>query len=77
MKAIETIGTFESNGLLRLENIGHLKQKTVKLILLFDDAEEVDNALWLKALSTNPSFDFLKDEKENIYSINDGKPLRK
>ena len=77
MRAIETIGTFENNGLLRLENVGDLNQKTVKVILLFDDGEDADHSLWLKSLSANPAFDFLKDEKENIYSPNDGKPLRK
>ena len=77
MKAIETTGTFENNGLLRLENIVNIKQKKVKVILLFNDEDETDNQLWLQALSTNPAFDFLKDEKENIYSVNDGKPVRK
>ena len=77
MRAIETIGTFENNGLLRLENVSDIKQKTVKVILLFEDGEDTDQSLWLKSLSSNPAFDFLKDERENIYSPNDGKPLPK
>ena len=77
MKAIETTGTFENNGLLRLENIGDLKQKKVKVIILFNDEDEIDDHVWLHALSSNPAFDFLKDEKENIYSVHDGKPIRK
>jgi hypothetical protein len=27
---------------------------------------------WLQAVSTNPSFDFLHDEAENIYLLTDG-----
>lgn len=30
---------------------------------------------WLKATSQSPSFDFLQDEAEDIYSLNDGTPI--
>ena len=30
---------------------------------------------WLRATFQNPSFDFLQDESEDIYSLNDGTPI--
>lgn len=75
MKAIETTGTFENGGLLRLDNIGKIESKKVKVILLFNDDDEIDEQLWLNAHSKNPAFDFLKDEKEDIYTLADGNPI--
>lgn len=39
---------------------------TVKSIDLLD-------AEWSKSLTSNPTFDFLNDEGEDIYSLSDGK----
>jgi hypothetical protein len=30
----------------------------------------------MRFLATNPAFDFLKDESENIYQPDDGRPFR-
>jgi hypothetical protein len=30
---------------------------------------------WQKAVSSNPVFDFLHDEAEDVYSVTDGKAL--
>ncbi|BAZ14382.1 hypothetical protein NIES4071_62250 [Calothrix sp. NIES-4071] len=30
---------------------------------------------WLKAVIRNPAFDFLKDSKQDIYTLADGKPF--
>jgi len=38
-----------------------------------DDIDEVK--LWLSATSSNPSFDFLKDKKKDIYALTDGEPF--
>ncbi|MEM1326273.1 MAG: hypothetical protein AAGI23_09985 [Bacteroidota bacterium] len=40
----------------------------------YDDSEITDEE-WLAALMTNSAFDFLHDEEEDIYTLEDGKPL--
>jgi hypothetical protein len=37
--------------------------------------EDWDETEWLKAAASNPAFDSLKDSKEDIYTMNDGKPF--
>ncbi|CBN56205.1 MULTISPECIES: type II toxin-antitoxin system Phd/YefM family antitoxin [Kamptonema] len=36
---------------------------------------ELEEYEWLKAVATNPVFDFLKDPEEDIYTVADGKPF--
>ena len=31
--------------------------------------------MWLQANATNPAFDFLNEPEENVYTLNDGKPV--
>lgn len=35
----------------------------------------LSNNDWIYGTAKNPSFDFLHDEAEDIYTINDGKPV--
>jgi hypothetical protein len=35
----------------------------------------IQDTEWLKAISKSPSFDFLQDEAEDIYSLTDGTPI--
>jgi hypothetical protein len=37
--------------------------------------EEIDEQEWLKAAASSSAFDFLKDPKEDIYTLADGKPF--
>ncbi|MEM1172726.1 MAG: hypothetical protein AAGJ08_27525 [Cyanobacteria bacterium P01_H01_bin.35] len=37
--------------------------------------EEINEQEWLQAAATNPTFDFLKDPEEDIYTLTDGKPF--
>ena len=46
--------------------------KIVKVFILLEENEETD---WLSTVSVNPAFDFLNDEQEDIYTVNDGKPF--
>jgi serine/threonine-protein kinase len=41
-----------------------------------EDAEDFSEREWLKAASKNEAFDFLNDEAEDIYTLEDGKPLQ-
>jgi len=43
--------------------------------LEWDDSEEIDESEWLKAAASNPVFAFLNDPEEDIYTLDDGKPV--
>lgn len=75
MKAIETTGKVDKAGVLHLDAPLALKEQTVKVIVLISEEADIEEREWLRAVSNNPAFDFLQDEKENIYSPNDGKPF--
>lgn len=78
MKAIETTGRIEKSGMVKLDTPVdlHNKQK-VRVIILYNEEEDINENLWLSSISSNPAFDFLKDKKEDMYSITDGKPIKK
>ena len=38
-------------------------------------SDELDEQTWLNAIATNPSFAFLHDPEEDIYTLEDGKPV--
>jgi len=46
----------------------------VRVILLMPE-EELNEQTWLNAVSNNPSFTFLDDPEEDIYSLEDGQPI--
>ena len=78
MKAIETTGKIDKSGLLKLDRQIFFPQKQkVRIIILYNEDDEIDEKLWLTAISKNPAFEFLNDKAEDIYSINDGKPIKK
>jgi hypothetical protein len=37
--------------------------------------DELNEKNWLDAVSHNPSFAFLQDPEEDIYTLNDGQPV--
>jgi hypothetical protein len=37
--------------------------------------DDLDEQTWLRAIATNPSFAFLHDPAEDIYTLNDGNPV--
>jgi bifunctional DNA-binding transcriptional regulator/antitoxin component of YhaV-PrlF toxin-antitoxin module len=50
--------------------------REVKVIVLFEqDEDEYSESVWLQNLSANSAFNFLKEEQEDIYTPNDGKPF--
>lgn len=73
MKAIEVTGTFDKEGNLTVDLPFTLREQEVKLLILIPEQE--DNEAWLKATSKSPAFDFLAHQEEDIYSLDDGKPL--
>ncbi len=78
-QAIETTGIIDSRGHLQLDQpLNNNKEQRVRVIVLLADTEDtIDEQGWLKAAATNPSFAFLQDAEEDIYTLNDGWATRK
>ncbi len=76
MQAVEAFGHINSNGSLQINTPLPLIEGDVKVIIMYNENEETtEEQLWLRSVSNNPAFDFLKDPEEDIYSLNDGKPF--
>ena len=75
MRAIETTGKIDSEGKVIITHPLDAKNQTVKVIILIPDNEDIENISWANALHKNPSFDFLHDKAEDIYSLEDGQPV--
>ena len=75
-KAIEARGTIGKDHRLVLdESLPIEGPKRVRVIILLGEEEELGEASWLKAASSNEAFDFLKSPEEDIYTLTDGKPF--
>lgn len=74
MKAIEIKSKTNSKGHLKLDLDLKEAGKNVKILILMEEDlnEEME---WLKMISGDPAFDFLKDTEEDIYSLYDGKAI--
>ncbi len=78
LTAIETTGTINANHQIVLdEELPDNAPSRVRVIVLFDEEnKDFNETEWLKAASKNDAFDFLNDEAEDIYTLEDGKPLQ-
>lgn len=77
MKAVETTGTLKHERHLVLDEAVHGVGSTrVRVIILLPEEDDVDAEEWLRAAASNPAFDFLRDAKEDIYTLGDGEPFR-
>ncbi len=76
LTAIETTGIIEQNGKIVIDETFSVDAPTsVRVIVLFPEAEDVNENEWIQSAAKNEAFDFLHDAEEDIYSIEDGKPL--
>jgi len=76
MKAIEITGTVnEQRQLLLDEPLPIVGPSRVRVIILMAEETDIDEKEWLRVASINPAFDFLKEPKEDIYTLSDGKPF--
>jgi hypothetical protein len=77
LTAIETTGTINANHQIVLdEELPDNAPSRVRVIVLFDEnANDFNEKEWMKSASDNEVFDFLNDEAEDIYALEDGKPL--
>jgi hypothetical protein len=76
MKAVAIRGMIDQYGVLKLEETLTYQNQEVQVIILIPEEEKFDDAQWLRGLHTNPAFDFLNDEAEDIYTAADGKPFQ-
>ena len=76
LTAIETTGTIERDGKIVIDETFSVSAPTsVRVIVLFPESEDLNESEWLEAASKNEAFDFLNSPEEDIYSLEDGKPL--
>jgi hypothetical protein len=76
MHAIETTGRIDEGGNLRLdEDLPVDSQGPVRVIILFPEVHEPTEEEWLRAAASNPAFADLADPREDIYTLEDGKPF--
>lgn len=77
MKAIEINSKTDKRGHLKINyNLNKSDSKVRVLILIEEDSSEKDEEIvWMNYISNNPTFDFLNDAAEDIYSLNDGEPF--
>ena len=76
MRAIEDTGTLNTQGHIQLDHpLPQGKASRVRVILLIPEEDELNEQTWLGAISTNPSFAYLHDPEEDIYTLEDGQPV--
>jgi hypothetical protein len=76
-RAVETTGTVDSDHQLHLDGpVPIAGPSRVRVIILVPEDSDLAEAEWLRAAAANPTFDFLKDPAEDIYSPTDGEPFR-
>ena len=76
MIAFEKTVTVDEEGLLIVQAGSQLQNKKVRVLILVEDELESDST-WVRSIGGNEVFDFLKAECEDIYTIEDGKPIHK
>jgi hypothetical protein len=84
MRAIETSGTLDAQGHIQLDTPQpQAKPSRVRIIMLLDDDDDLGPGQWESAMvydrpeviGTNPSFAFLNDPEEDIYTLADSKAV--
>ena len=77
MKAIEINTKTDESGRLKVDIPLKKENQEVRLLILLneDDETDEDEQQWLYSISKSPSFDFLNEPEEDIYSLNDGEPV--
>jgi hypothetical protein len=75
-KAIEATGTIDhQNRIILDESLPVAEPTRVRIIIFMPDDTDIDEMDWLQSASVNPVFNFLKDDEEDIYTLEDGIPF--
>ncbi len=75
MRALELTGRIDEKGFIRIDKPLRVVNKRIKIIILMQEDGDLSDEDWLYAASSNPAFDFLNEEAENIYALPDEKLL--
>ena len=77
MKAIEINSKTDKTGHLKINYKLDKSESNVRILILLDEdsSEQEEEKLWMNSISKNPTFDFLNDSIEDIYSLKDGEPF--
>ena len=76
LRAVEVAGAIDEQHQLHLdEPLPFAGPGRVRVIILFPEQEDIDEAEWLHAATINPAFDFLNAPEEDIYTLADGEPF--
>ena len=76
VKAIEMTGRVDKDSRIVLDEplpVAGLNQ--VRVIILIPQEADIDERNWPKAADANPAFESLKDPKEDVFTVADGKPF--
>jgi hypothetical protein len=75
-QAIETTGTIDAqHHLVPDETLSVVGTTRVRVSHLLPEDSDINETEWLQVAAANPSFDFLKDPEEDIYTLSDGRPF--
>ena len=74
MQTIHRLNTHELN-MAFIKSLKSLFTNQDIEIVVKSVSSPLNDAVWAEAITKNPSFGFLNDDAEDIYTITDGKPL--
>jgi hypothetical protein len=76
LKAFEVAGTIDEQRQLHLDApLPIAGPSRVRVIVLIPEEADAEEKEWYRVAASNPAFDFLKEPKEDIYTLADGKPF--
>jgi hypothetical protein len=76
LRAFEVTGVIDEHRQLHLiEPLPIGGPSRVRVIILVPEQPDIDETTWLRAAAANPAFHFLKEPREDIYTVSDGKPF--
>jgi len=76
MRAIEINSRTDERGHLKIDCQLDRQDSDVRVLILVDDGPGEEEQLWMASISKNPAFAFLADPLEDVYSPEDGEPVR-
>jgi hypothetical protein len=76
LSAIELSGTVNEHHQIQLDEPVPIEaSKRVRVIVLYESDDQLNEKEWLQSAAANSAFAFLNDAVEDIYTLTDGKPL--
>ena len=76
LSALELSGVINRNHQIELDEPLPIDSNTrVRVIVLYSNDDGFSEKEWLQNVSKNEVFDFLKSDSEDIYTLEDGKPI--